>query len=88
MNTDQIKRELANRGYDYSMLAAAIGKSPSLVSKVAGRKARSKEVALALAKVIEQPIEAVFPDIEAYHYTDQQSLRKARQESLTKILNK
>lgn len=68
MDSQKIKMELAKRGFDFSMLANALGKSPSLISKVAARKARSRLVAQALAKALERPIDEVFPDVEEYHH--------------------
>lgn len=67
MDSNKIKKELAQRGFDFSMLAKALGKSPSLISKVASRKARSQSVALAIAKALGRPIDEVFPDVESYH---------------------
>ncbi|RUO32178.1 transcriptional regulator [Aliidiomarina sedimenti] len=67
MQKDQIKKGLADKGYDFSLLAEVIGKSPSLVSKVVSRKARSALVAHAIAKALGIPVETVFPDIPAYH---------------------
>jgi len=75
------------RGFDFSMIAEVLGKSPSLVSKVASRKARSHPVAVALAKAIERDIEEVFPDVEAYHnrpLTPEQ--RKQKQRELVALL--
>ncbi|RUO49522.1 helix-turn-helix domain-containing protein [Pseudidiomarina donghaiensis] len=87
MDSQQIKKELMRRGFDFSMIAEVLGKSPSLVSKVASRKARSQAVAVALAKAIEREIEEVFPDIEAYHHkpiTPEQ--RKQKQRELVALL--
>ena len=50
------------------MLAEVLERSPSLLSKVAARQARSRTIALALARVLELPIQDVFPDIEEYHH--------------------
>lgn len=75
------------RGFDFTMIAEVLGKSPSLVSKVAARKARSQPVAMALAKAIERDIEVVFPDVEAYHhqpFTLEQ--RKQKQRELVALL--
>lgn len=88
MDNTEIKKELAKRGFDYSMLAAALQKSPSLVSKVAARKARSQVVAQAIAKALGKPIETVFPDIEAYHIPAVNAeLRKQKQAELIALLN-
>lgn len=81
--------ELAKRGFDFSMLAAALQKSPSLISKVAARKARSQLVAEALAKAIERPVEEVFPDVEAYHGPARdKEARKKKQRELAALLDK
>ena len=89
MESKQIKKELAARGYDFSMLAQAIEKSPSLVSKVASRKATSRFVAAAIAKALEKSIHDVFPDVEAYHTGVVNSdERKQKQRELVALLNK
>lgn len=66
MDKKQIKTELGKRGYDLSMLAEAIHKSPSLVSKVLARQARSRVVAIAVARALEKKVEEVFPDVPEY----------------------
>ena len=89
MESKQIKKELAARGFDFSMLAEAIDKSPSLVSKVAARKATSRYVAVAIAKALELSVVEVFPDVEAYHYvptSDEE--RKQKQRELVALLKK
>ncbi len=89
MESKQIKKELAARGFDFSMLAEAIDKSPSLVSKVASRKATSRFVAMAIAKALEKSITEVFPDVEAYHYAPtNDEERKQKQRELVALLNK
>ena len=67
MDKNQIKKALAEKGYDFSIVAHAIERSPSLISKVVARQARSRIVAMALAKAIDKPIQEVFPDVEEYH---------------------
>lgn len=88
MDSQKIKMELAKRGFDFSMLAKALGKSPSLVSKVAARKARSRTVALAMAKALDRPIEEVFPEVEAYHHGVPRSQhdRKQKERELIALL--
>lgn len=83
MTKDQIKKGLAAQGYDFSMLAQVISRSPSLLSKVAARKARSLLAAQAIAKALDLTIEEVFPDVPAYH-SDQAiaDLKAARQAEL------
>lgn len=81
MNKDQIKKGLANKGYDFSMLAAAISRSPSLLSKVAGRKARSLPVAQAIAKALDKSVEEVFPDVSAYHTAQRSASQRAQKQA-------
>ncbi|HET8817690.1 MAG TPA: helix-turn-helix transcriptional regulator [Pseudidiomarina sp.] len=88
MDNTEIKKELAKRGFDYSMLAAALQKSPSLVSKVAARKARSQVVAQAIAKALGKSIEDVFPDVDAYHLPALNAeLKEQKQAELNALLN-
>ena len=84
MTKDQIKKGLATKGYDFSMLAQVISRSPSLLSKVAARKARSLLAAQAIAKALDIPVEEVFPDVPAYHVdnTPIADLKAARQAEL------
>lgn len=88
MNKDQIKKELAARGFDFSMLAEVIGKSPSLISKVASRQARSQVVALAIAKALGVSVAEVFPDVPAYQLQKpgNEEQRAARQAELKRLL--
>jgi ribosome-binding protein aMBF1 (putative translation factor) len=89
MDSKQIKKELAARGFDFSMLAEAIDKSPSLVSKVASRKATSRLVAVAIAKALERPVADIFPDVDAYHHaSSSDEERKKKQRELVALLNK
>lgn len=67
MTKDQIKKGLAERGYDFSLIAKVIQRSPSLLSKVAARKARSLPAALAIAKALDCSVQEVFPDVADYH---------------------
>lgn len=88
MQKDQIKKGLAEKGYDFRMLADVIGKSPSLVSKVASRQARSRIVAQAIAKALGLSLADVFPDVPAYQHltaTDP-SERAAKQAELKRLL--
>lgn len=89
MDSQKIKMELAQRGFDFSMLAKALGKSPSLISKVASRKARSHAVAVAIAKALDRPIEDVFPDVSEYHSAVPKNRRERKQKEreLIALLN-
>ena len=66
------------------MLAQVISRSPSLLSKVAARKARSLLAAQAIAKALDIPVEEVFPDVPAYHVANKTiaDLKAARQAEL------
>ena len=66
MDRDQIRMALGKLGYDFSMLAEAIDKSPSLISKVASRQAKSRFVAESIAKVLGMTVAQVFPDVPEY----------------------
>lgn len=81
MNKDQIKKGLARQGYDFTMLAVAISRSPSLLSKVAARKARSLLAAQAIAKALDKSVEEVFPDISAYHAHSRSATERERKQA-------
>lgn len=70
------------------MLAEVLERSPSLLSKVAARQARSRTIAAALAKVLELPVQEIFPDVEEYHHPKpaSNSERNAQKAKLTKLL--
>lgn len=82
MDRDQIRMALGKLGYDFSMLAEAIDKSPSLISKVASRQAKSRFVAESIAKVLGVPIAKVFPDVPEY-----QLLKPASEQERTSRVN-
>jgi ribosome-binding protein aMBF1 (putative translation factor) len=88
MQKDQIKKGLAEKGYDFRMLAEVIGKSPSLVSKVASRQARSRVVAQAIAKALGMRLDEVFPDVPAYQHltASDPDERAAKQAELKRLL--
>lgn len=85
MDKKQIKKELAKRGFDYSMLADALNKSPSLISKIVGRKAKSRPVANAIAKVLGMDIKEVFPDVEEYHTEARPANEAEREKRLSNL---
>lgn len=61
MEAKQIIKKLNERGYNQMMIAAAIERSPSLVSKVIHRKAKSYTVANLISNILEMDINDVFP---------------------------
>lgn len=66
MDKDAIKQALHAKGVSFSMIAEALGIGPNAVSAIASRRGQSKRVADAIAKVLERPVEEIFPDIESY----------------------
>lgn len=88
MNKNQIKKELAIQGYDLSLVAEALNKSPSLISKVVARQAKSKGVAEAIAKIIGKNVEKVFPDVPEYRHDipSTHSERASKVSELKKLL--
>lgn len=90
MDKNQLKKELALLGYDFSMLAQALNRSPSLISKVAGRQAKSRVVAEAFAKLLNRPVTEIFPDVPEYSndVPTSKASREARTEQMKRILAK
>lgn len=80
MTPYEINRCIRKLGLDQSVIAAAFGCSPSLVSKTINRTATSTPVARKLAKLIQIPFLQVFPDYE--HLLQHQAHSKAE-----KIMN-
>ncbi len=67
MDKKEIQLALKAKELNFSMMAEALGVKPKTVISVTERTTRSRRVAQALAKAIEQPIKKVFPDIPEYH---------------------
>ncbi|EGN76360.1 hypothetical protein A28LD_0096 [Idiomarina sp. A28L] len=88
MDRNQIKKALSEKGYDFSMLAEVMERSPSLVSKVAARQAKSRLIANAIAKVLGRDIREIFPDVVEYHHpkATNNSEREQRKDQLAKLL--
>lgn len=82
--------ELGKLGYDFSMLAEAIGKSPSLISKVASRQAKSRFVAEAMVKILDRSMAEVFPDVPEYQLARpaNEAERSSRVTELRELLGK
>jgi hypothetical protein len=66
MNYSSIHEALIEKDLNWSSAAVAIDCSPSSVMNVAARRSSSKRVALALSKLIGQPVYNVFPDQPQY----------------------
>lgn len=64
MNADQIIKHLAELEYNQTLIAAALNRSPSLVSKVIHRRAKSMPVANLIAKILGMDLNQVFPEYQ------------------------
>lgn len=66
MDAERIKEGLRENGFSLSLIADALGRSPSLVSKVVKRQAKSLEVAKAISRALDKQVSEVFPDVPEY----------------------
>ncbi|MCH8493940.1 MAG: helix-turn-helix domain-containing protein [Idiomarina sp.] len=90
MKPNEIKQAIYEKGYDLTMIAEVLGKSPSLVSKVLHNKARSFLVAKGIAQILGQDIRQVFPnqyDKLRGRTSKASESYKAKQKELRKLLN-
>ena len=72
------------KGYNQSMLAEVMDCSPSLVNKVIWRRAVSLRIANAIARVLGEPCENVFPELSDRQIRKEERL--ARLQELKDIL--
>ncbi|MCC5855922.1 MAG: DNA-binding protein [Idiomarina sp.] len=70
------------------MVAEALGKSPSIITKVVSRQAKSRLVAEAIARILQRDVKDVFPDVPEYQLAPVASgeERDARVEELKALL--
>lgn len=80
MDSKSIREALHSLGFNQSMLAEAIGCSPSLINKVINRKAVSLRIAEAISKVIGQPRIKVFPELG-----DRKVITETRQAQVSRL---
>ncbi|MAD76919.1 MAG: hypothetical protein CML20_19410 [Rheinheimera sp.] len=66
---DDVKQAIKEQGYTLSMLAEALDVNLATVSNVILGNSRSRRIAESIAKLIGEPLEVVFPDVEAYAYS-------------------
>lgn len=66
---DDVKQAIKEQGYTLSMLAEALDVNLATVSSVILGHSRSRRIAESIAKLIGEPLEVVFPDVEAYAYS-------------------
>ncbi|WP_419149687.1 helix-turn-helix domain-containing protein [Pseudoalteromonas 'SMAR'] len=67
MKPSEIKQAIANKGYSLSMVADALEVNLATVSGVVCGHTQSRRVASAICKIINKPIEVVFPNTSSYH---------------------
>lgn len=67
MNALEIRDRLHRKGLSCSLVAEALGLGRPIVSQVIYRRASSYRVARAIAALIDEPVERVFPDVPRYH---------------------
>ncbi|EWH09841.1 hypothetical protein DS2_10337 [Catenovulum agarivorans DS-2] len=63
MNSEEIKQAISDKGYTLSMIADALDVSLGSVSGLIGGHNKSRTIAEAVCKIIEKPLEEVFPAI-------------------------
>lgn len=67
MLATEINAKLAKYDCSVSLLAEALNVKASSVSQIINRQSDSKRIANAIAKVIQLPVEDIFPDKPQYH---------------------
>lgn len=67
MNAEEIRERLHVNGLTCTLVAEALGLKPPVISQVIHRSASSQRVARAIAALIGEPVERVFPDVPRYH---------------------
>lgn len=73
MTPDEIIFSIRQKGYSLSMIAEVLQKSPSMISKVINRRAKSFPIAQAISKILERKVSDVFPSL---YESDDQPVRK------------
>ncbi|WP_278404875.1 helix-turn-helix domain-containing protein [Pseudoalteromonas ruthenica] len=66
MKPEEIKLAIRQKGYTLSMLADALEVNLATVSGVVCGHTQSRRTALAIAKLIDKPIEDIFPKVPSY----------------------
>ncbi|WP_010603991.1 transcriptional regulator [Pseudoalteromonas maricaloris] len=66
MKPSEIKDAIADKGFTLSMVADALGVNLATVSGVVCGHTQSRRIAEAICKIIEQPLNVVFPEAKAY----------------------
>jgi lambda repressor-like predicted transcriptional regulator len=71
MKTEEIKEALRNQGLTYSMVAEASDLTVPYISSIITRATTSMRVATIISKVIDKPVEEVFPEMFVTKITDE-----------------
>lgn len=88
MDHNEIKAAIYEKGYTLAMVAECINKRPSHVSSIIHRRNTSSVIANAIAKVLDLPVEQVFPDVPAYRCkAKQEATLNERKAELAALLN-
>lgn len=87
MTPQEIKADLAARGYSIKMLAEAMNKSTAAVGAVINRQLVALPTAEAIAKVLEKPVLKVFPDVESYQSPRRKEVRAEKKRELQRLLS-
>lgn len=82
MKAEEIKEALRSQGLTYSMVAEASDLTVPYISSIITRATTSMRVATIISKVIDKPVEQVFPEMFISKVTDekrQQVVEQLRQ---------
>lgn len=66
MKAQEIKQAIKLKGYSLSMLADALDVNLATVSGVVCGHTQSRRVANAISKLLDKPVEEIFPNVESY----------------------
>lgn len=86
MDSNEITNRLNLEGFSQSAIAEVLGCSPSLISKVINRRARSAKVAVAISKLIKFDVLKVFPEYQMLIRRHERSATDTKK-MIRKILN-
>lgn len=86
MQHEEIKQAINAKGLTIKIVAQALGKSPMAITNVMRRRLKSRPIAVALSKIIERPVEVVFPDQPKYHGSADEVQRR-QQDEIRRLVN-
>ncbi|KZX01018.1 hypothetical protein JL49_08180 [Pseudoalteromonas luteoviolacea] len=85
MKPTEIKQAISNKGYTLSMIADAMSVKPSAISSVVNGTGRSKRIAQAISKIIDKPIESIFPNVSSYTQPAEIAKGEKRKQCVTEL---